>query len=82
MAERPCLREGLLLNRFLVMAGYEPTLLLGVDRTSLNGPRVKAHCWIKLGARVFNPPTPNMVEIYTVRSDGGDTGGYVPNVMS
>jgi hypothetical protein len=82
MADRSCLREGLLLNRFLVMAGHAPTLLLGVDRTSLNGPRVRAHCWIKLGARVFNPPTPDMVEIYSLRSDGGDAGDYVLNAMS
>ena len=67
MADRPCLREGLLLNRFLVMAGFAPTLHFGIDRSSLNKPGVKAHCWVKLGERVFNPPDPNMVEIYTHR---------------
>ena len=64
MADRPCLREGLLLNRFLAMAGFSPTLHFGVDRTSLNGPTVKAHCWIKLGEQIFNPPDPNMVELF------------------
>jgi hypothetical protein len=68
MADRPCLREGLLLNRFLVMAGYAPTLHLGVDRTSLNSPRMKAHCWIELGDRTFNPPDANMVEIHVHHS--------------
>lgn len=70
MADRPCLREGLLLNRFLSMAGFEPTLHFGVDRTSLNSLHAKAHCWITLGERIFNPPDANMVEIYTHR--GGD----------
>jgi hypothetical protein len=80
MADRQCLREGLLLNRFLVMAGYAPTLHFGVDRTSLNDPRMKAHCWIKLGERVFNPPDPNMVEIFIQQSGGGEAGGHVPDV--
>jgi transglutaminase superfamily protein len=69
MADRPCLREGLLLNRFLVMAGFAPTLHFGVDPTSLNSPRVKAHCWIKLEERIFNPPDSNMVEIYAHRGE-------------
>jgi hypothetical protein len=72
MADRPCLREGLLLNRFLVMAGYAPTLHLGVDRTSVNGPRMKAHCWIQLGDRTFNPPDGNTVEIHVHQSGRGD----------
>ncbi len=67
MADRPCLREGLLLNRFLVMAGYAPALHFGVDRTSLSEPKVRAHCWITLGARVFNPPEPTMIEIHEHR---------------
>lgn len=63
MRSRPCLREGLLLNRFLVMAGHNPTLHFGVDRTSIHEPRIRAHCWLTLGDRVFNPPSPEMVEI-------------------
>ena len=64
MKDRPCLREGLLVYRFLVMSGYEPTLHFGVDKASLDSDRVRAHCWIKLGTRIFNPPEPLMVEIY------------------
>jgi hypothetical protein len=75
MADRPCLREGLLLNRFLLMAGFSPTLHFGIDRTSLNSPRARAHCWIELDGRVFNPPAANIVEIWTHRDDLGDPGG-------
>lgn len=64
MRDRPCLREGLLLNRFLVMAGFEPSLHFGVDKPSLQDPIVRAHCWIRLGERVFNPPASSMVEIH------------------
>jgi hypothetical protein len=64
MKDRPCLREGLLVYRFLVMSGYEPTLHFGVDKASLNSERVRAHCWVKLGTRIFNPPEPSMVEIH------------------
>ena len=65
MPDRPCLREGLLLNRFLVMAGHEPTLHFGIDKSSLNTPSVRAHCWVQLGDRVFNPPDNSMVEIHS-----------------
>jgi hypothetical protein len=33
---------------------------------------MKAHCWIKLGDRVFNPPDANMVEIHVHQSGRGD----------
>lgn len=77
MRDRPCLREGLLLNRYLVMAGFAPSLHFGVDKLSLADPQVRAHCWIKLGERVFNPPTPTMIEIHQHTScqnvaDGAD----------
>jgi hypothetical protein len=75
MVDRPCLREGLLLNRFLAMAGFAPSLHFGVDRASLNRPHTQAHCWVKLGERVFNPPDPNMVEIYAHRNRRADIGG-------
>jgi hypothetical protein len=71
MADRPCLREGLLLNRFLVMGGFRPSLHFGVDRTSLNSPRAEAHCWVTLGEMVFNPPAANIVEIWTHRDGPG-----------
>ena len=65
MRDRPCLREGLLLNRFLVMAGYEPSLHFGIEKGSVHGPAIEAHCWVKLGDRVFNPPTDSMIEIHS-----------------
>jgi hypothetical protein len=72
MRDRSCLREGLLLNRFLIMGGFAPTLHFGVDRDSLHSPRAKAHCWVELGEQVFNPPEPNMVELHVHHS--GPTG--------
>ena len=68
MRSRPCLREGLLLNRYLVMAGHTPTLHFGVDRASIREPRIRAHCWLTLGNRVFNPPSPEIVEILQHRN--------------
>lgn len=64
MRDRPCLREGLLLNRYLVMAGFEPTLHFGIDKDSIQDAKVRAHCWVCLGERVFNPPAASMVEIH------------------
>lgn len=66
MADRPCLREGLLLQRFLTMAGFEPSLHFGVDKESLMKPIVAAHCWVIVGDRIINPPTPAMIEIMAV----------------
>lgn len=74
MRDRPCLREGLLLNRFLIMAGYEPTLYFGVDRQSLHEPNVRAHCWVRLGTRVFNPPEPGTIEIHAHASPASQSG--------
>src|SRR5690606_20224449 len=64
MRDRPCLREGLLALRFLRLAGFEPTLHFGVDRTSVAHDMLSAHCWVVLdGKIVLNPPTPSMVEV-------------------
>jgi hypothetical protein len=39
-------------------------LHFGVDRQSLKGSRVRAHCWITIdGATVLNPPSRSMVEV-------------------
>ena len=73
MRDRPCLREGLLLNRYLVMAGFEPSLHFGIDKDSIRDPKVRAHCWVRLGARIFNPPTPAMIEIHTHVDHGNGT---------
>lgn len=65
MADRPCLREGLLLRRFLSMAGYAPEIHFGIDRKSL-GRDVHGHCWITLDGRTYNPPEAGTIEIYTI----------------
>jgi hypothetical protein len=65
MRDRRCLREGLLACRFLAAAGYEPELHFGIDRTSVRGPGVQAHCWVvHHGETVLNPPQTNMVTIF------------------
>lgn len=79
MPGRPCLREGLLLNRFLVMAGYAPVLHFGVDRTSLGGGAVKAHCWVSVGERIFNPPDGTMVEVHTHSASLRTEQGTLPS---
>jgi hypothetical protein len=77
MRDRSCLREGLLLNRFLIMGGFVPTLHFGVHRDSLHSPRAKAHCWVEVGGQIFNPPEPNMVEIYVHRWGPADPRGQL-----
>ncbi len=71
MKDRQCLREGLLLYRSLMMAGFEPTLHFGVKL--LNGAatqNLEAHCWVKLAPdRVYNPPGPGMTEIFAARGN-------------
>lgn len=57
MANRPCLREGLLAYRFLRKAGYRPDLVFGVVPDTLHDTKPIAHCWVRLdGKDVFNPP--------------------------
>src|SRR5262245_15649728 len=43
MRDRRCLREGILAHRFLRLAGYEPELRFGIDRTSVSGDLLGAH---------------------------------------
>lgn len=76
MNDRPCLREGLLVYRFLVMAGFSPTLHFGVDRHSVAENAVRAHLWVRLGERVFNPPEPTMVEIHARSHRDADKGAH------
>jgi len=66
MADRPCLREGLMANRFLMLAGFNPSLHFGMDRTSLSAPTIAAHCWVVADDEVMNAPTPVMIEILRV----------------
>lgn len=70
MRDRPCLREGLLAIRFLRLAGFEPTLHFGVDRTSVAYDVLSAHCWVVLDRKiVLNPPAPSMVEVLVFTGD-------------
>ncbi|MBB5754424.1 lasso peptide biosynthesis B2 protein [Prosthecomicrobium pneumaticum] len=69
MADRPCLRQGVLAYRSLRAAGFAPELHFGVDRDSIAEPSLRAHCWVVVdGAIVLNPPDPRMV---TVLRHGG-----------
>lgn len=64
MRDRRCLREGLLAFRFMAAAGYEPELHFGIDRTSLPGPHLRAHCWVvNNGETVLNPPQQTLAPI-------------------
>ena len=70
MRDRRCLREGLLGFRFLRMAGLDPELRFGVDASSMNEPRLSAHCWVCLDGRpVVSDSLPGMVEIYRHHAD-------------
>ena len=72
MRDRPCLRQGVLAYRFLKLAGFDPTLHFGVERESVAGSRLAAHCWIALdGQVVLNAPKPNIVEILTYEAPPG-----------
>jgi hypothetical protein len=74
MRDRICLRDGLLGYRFLRLAGYEPELHFGVDRTSVTHSRLSAHCWLVLdNVALLNPPGPNLVEMLVYRSGPGGT---------
>jgi hypothetical protein len=64
MRDRRCLRQGLLAYRFLNAAGGRPELHFGVDRGSLHGPMLRAHCWVvEQGQVVLNPPQPNLLTV-------------------
>lgn len=64
MADRPCLREGLLAERFLRLAGFKPELRFGISRQSVARDKLAAHCWIVLhGDIILNAPTTDMIEV-------------------
>lgn len=68
MRDRRCLREGLLAFRFMAAAGHAPELHFGIERTSVKGAQLKAHCWVvNAGETVLNPPTETMVPVYIHR---------------
>jgi hypothetical protein len=67
MRDRQCLREGLLIYRFLTMAGFGPTLHFAVKPEADHTLPMTAHCWVKLGAdNEFNPPESGMREVLVV----------------
>jgi hypothetical protein len=64
MVDRPCLREGLLADRFLRLAGYQPELHFGISRESLVQDKLAAHCWVVLNGNILlNEPVTEMVEV-------------------
>ena len=79
MRDRPCLREGVLAYRFLILAGFDPEIHFGVDRNSVSKERLSAHCWIVLDDRiVLNAPTPSMIEVLALRTNDIPAGKIMP----
>ena len=50
MRRRYCLREGLVMFHFLCLAGKPAILQIGVYSPQIKGRRMRAHCWVTLGA--------------------------------
>jgi hypothetical protein len=70
MKHRPCLREGLTLMHFLLLAGAPAEIHFGVFAPNAAG-KLKAHCWVTLdGAAVSSPPQSPAAEVLVYR--GGD----------
>lgn len=64
MADRRCLREGILADRFLRLAGYAPELRFGIARESIAKDHLSAHCWVVLdGSILLNEPVTQMIEV-------------------
>ncbi|MEL6201805.1 MAG: lasso peptide biosynthesis B2 protein [Pseudomonadota bacterium] len=64
MRNRRCLREGLLGMRFMRLAGYDPSLVFGVNPKSIQTTSMSAHCWVELdGVPVLNDAQ-GMEEVY------------------
>jgi transglutaminase superfamily protein len=64
MVDRPCLRQGILADRFLRLAGYQPELRFGISRQSVAQDKLAAHCWVVLhGKIILNPPATDMIEV-------------------
>jgi hypothetical protein len=64
MADRPCLREGILADRFLRLAGFAPELRFGIARESVAKDQLSAHCWVVLDGNILlNEPTTQMIEV-------------------
>jgi len=79
MRNRRCLRQGLLAYRYLTLAGYDPELHFGVDRASVGGAKISAHCWIVLDGKVeLVPPSPGMVTVFVHDGKGKPAGNLPP----
>jgi hypothetical protein len=64
MTDRRCLREGVLADRFLRLAGFRPELRFGIARESIVRDHLAAHCWVVLdGAVILNRPATEMIEV-------------------
>lgn len=73
MSRRQCFREGLLLRRFLALAGLQPEICFGVDTSGKapeNGNDFAAHCWIICNGQVYMPPDSTMHEVVRYGLDG------------
>jgi hypothetical protein len=71
MTDRRCLREGVLADRFLRLAGYYPELRFGIDRASVATENLSAHCWIVLDNNmIMNAPPAEMVEVLVKNTEG------------
>lgn len=66
MADRPCLRQGLLAMYYLQAAGFRPELRFAVDPGSLRTDTASAHCWVCLGGEpVLSACPAGMITIHT-----------------
>ncbi len=74
MRDRRCLRQGMLGFHFLRLSGYRPELHFGIERKSINSPRISAHCWVVLdGTPVINDILPDMDLIHIHSPEGTGT---------
>ena len=56
MKRRACLREGLMIFRFLCLAGHEPELHFAVFPAEAPPRPMHAHCWVTLGDVACSTP--------------------------
>jgi hypothetical protein len=64
MRRRACLREGLLLHHFLLLAGRAPKLHFAVLASGQEEGRLHGHCWITVeGTPVSDPPDEPHAEV-------------------
>lgn len=70
MADRPCLREGVLAYRYLRLAGFKPELHFGVDPATLYKAKLGGHCWVVLdGKTILNAPVSEIIPVLVLDQD-------------